>query len=305
MTGEDNRDVIGEMASPVAERRPPDGFSELAARVGDVTINYVRGGGGPPLVLLHGYPQTWYMWRKVMPALCRQYTVVAPDLRGAGDSSAPPGGYDKKTLAADVHGLLGQLGLDDEVRIVGHDIGMMVAYAYAAEHPDSVRRLVLCEAPIPDQGLYQLPALTQGGPGLWNFGLFTVDNGLPERIVAGRELLWVRHFIDALAIRRDAVGEDGMQEYARCLLDEAHLRASFGYFRTLAQDVADNAGYAQTPLPMPVLALGADGSLGPAVGTQVSHYGTDVRPGVVEDCGHWLFEEQPERMTQQVLEFLR
>lgn len=302
---DDNREFFGDLASPVAERRPPDGFSELATKVGDVTINYVRGGDGPTLVLLHGYPQTWYMWRKVMPALCRQYTVVAPDLRGAGDSSAPPGGYDKKTLAADVHGLLGQLGLDGEVRIVGHDIGMMVAYAYAAAHPDSVERLVLCEAPIPDQSIYQMPALTQRGPGFWNFGLFTVDNGLPERIVAGRELLWVRHFIDSLALRPDTLEDESMQEYARCLLDEAHLRASFAYFRTLAQDAADNAGYAQTPLSMPVMALGAAGSLGGAVGHQVGHYASDVRPGVVEDSGHWLFEEQPERMTQQVLEFLR
>ncbi len=302
---EDNREFIDDMASPVAERRPPDGFSELAARVGDVTINYVRGGDGPPLVLLHGYPQTWYMWRKVMPALCRQYTVVAPDLRGAGDSSAPPDGYDKRTLAADVHGLLGQLGLDDGVRIVGHDVGMMVAYAYAAAHPDSVQRLVLCEAPIPDQSIYQLPALTARGPGFWNFGLSTVTNGLPERLVAGRELVWVRHFLGSMAMWPDALGEDCVQEYARCLLDEAHLRAGFAYFRALPQDAADNAGYGQSPLPMPVLALGAAGSLGGSVGAQVGHYAADVRPGVVEDCGHWMFEEQPERLTQQVLEFLR
>ncbi|HEY2673453.1 MAG TPA: alpha/beta hydrolase [Rugosimonospora sp.] len=302
---DDDRGFMGDQASPVAERRPPDGFSELAANVGDVTINYVRGGTGPTLVLLHGYPQTWYMWRKVMPALCRQYTVVAPDLRGAGDSSAPAEGYDKKTLAADIHGLLAQLRLDDGVRLVGHDVGTMVAYAYAAEHPEAVERLVLCEAPIPDQSIYQLPALSRRGPGIWNFGLFNVDNGLPEQIVAGRELLWVQGFMASMALRPDGIDRDCVQEYARCLLDEAHLRASFAYFRALATDVADNARYGETPLPMPVLALGGAGSLGDAVGTQVSRYATDVRPGVIEESGHWLFEEQPERLTQQMLEFLR
>jgi pimeloyl-ACP methyl ester carboxylesterase len=302
---DDDRGFMGDQASPVAERRPPDGFSELAAKVGDVTINYVRGGTGPTLVLLHGYPQTWYMWRKVMPALCRQYTVVAPDLRGAGDSSAPADGYDKKTLAADIHGLLAQLRLDDTIRLVGHDVGTMVAYAYAAEHPEGVERLVLCEAPIPDQSIYQLPALSRRGPAIWNFGLFNVDNGLPEQIVAGRELLWVRGFMASMALRPDGIDRDGVREYARCLLDEAHLRASFAYFRALATDVADNARYGETPLPMPVLALGGAGSLGDAVATQVSRYATDVRPGVVEESGHWLFEEQPERLTQQMLEFLR
>jgi pimeloyl-ACP methyl ester carboxylesterase len=293
-----------ETVSPVAERRPPQGFSEQATSVGDVKINYVRGGDGPTLVLLHGYPQTWYMWRNVMPALCQRYTVVAPDLRGAGGSDAPADGYDKKTLAGDVHGLLAQLGLDESVRMIGHDIGAMVAYAYAAQHPDSVERLVFCEAVIPDEGIYQMPVLTADGPGHWNFGLFNVDGGFPEGLVAGRELAWVRGFMTPQAVRPEGLDEQSLREYARCLLDDEHLRASFAYFRALKQDMADNAEYAKTRLPMPVLAIGASNSLGDSVGAQLARYAQEVRVGVIDDSGHYLFEEQPDELSRQVLGFL-
>jgi pimeloyl-ACP methyl ester carboxylesterase len=293
-----------EVVSPIPDRRPPDGFSEQAISVGDVTINYVRGGDGPTVVLLHGYPQTWHMWRKLMPELCRRYTVVAPDLRGAGDSSAPPHGYDKKTLARDVHGLLAQLGLDESVRMIGHDIGAMVAYAYAAQHPESVERLVFCEAVIADEGIYSMPVLTADGPGHWNFGLFNVDSGFPEGLVAGRELAWVRGFMIPQAKHPEGIDEQSLREYARCLLDQEHLRASFAYFRTLTQDMADNVEYAKTPLPMPVLAIGASGSLSDTVGAQVGRYARDVRTSVIDDSGHYVFEERPEESSREVLSFL-
>lgn len=285
-------------------QRVPDGFTEQTAQVDDITINYVRGGRGKTLVLLHGYPQTWYMWRKVLPELARHYTVVAPDLRGAGGSDAPAGGYDKKTLANDVHRLLSQLGLDGEVSIVGHDIGSMVAYAYAAAHPDDVRRLVLTEAPIPDQSLYEAPSLTPKGPGLWNFGFFSLPNGLPEQIVNGREGLWVDRFTDSMEVQKDGVGDDDVREYARHLEDDAHLRASFEYFRAFPQDVADNGDYGKTKLTMPVLALGAQGSLGDVVPRQVAQYATTVSGGVIEDAGHWIFEERPTELTTRLLRFL-
>ncbi|WP_406081365.1 alpha/beta fold hydrolase [Micromonospora sp. NBC_00858] len=285
--------------------RIPGSFTEQTAQVGDVTINYVRGGRGRTLVLLHGYPQTWYMWRKVLLELAEHYTVIAPDLRGAGGSDAPAGGYDKKTLAGDVYGLLTQLGLDDDVSIVGHDIGTMVAYAYAAAHRDHVRKLVLTEAPIPDQSLYQAPSLTPKGPGFWNFGFFSLPNGLPEQIVDGREALWVDRFTDSMEVQKTGIGDDDVREYARYLQDDAHLRASFDYFRALPRDVADNAEYGKTKLTMPVLALGARASLGEAVPTQVAQYATTVTGGVIEDSGHWIFEEQPAELTAQLMQFLQ
>ncbi|MGR6316675.1 alpha/beta hydrolase [Micromonospora soli] len=285
--------------------RVPAGFTEQRSQVDGVTWNYVRGGRGPTLVLLHGYPQCWRMWRHLLPELADSYEVIAPDLRGFGDSDAPPGGYDKKTVAAELHGLLAGLGLAGQIRLVGHDLGTMVAYAYAAAHPDQVVRLVLTEAPIPDESIYTFPALTAAGPAVWNFGFFTVPNGLPEQLVAGREALWVDRFSDSIMVNKGSLGPDDIEEYARHLRDEAHLRASFGYFRAFGQDIADNAAYRSTKLPMPVLAVGARASLGPQVADQVRRYADTVTGEVVEDSGHWLFEERPAEMADLLLPFLR
>ncbi|MEU7609459.1 alpha/beta hydrolase [Micromonospora sp. NPDC049204] len=284
--------------------RVPAGFTEQRARVGQIAMNYVRGGSGPPLVLLHGYPQCWYMWRHLLPDLGRSFDVVAPDLRGFGDSDAPAGGYDKKTVAADLHGLLDQLGLVGDLRLVGHDLGTMVAYAYAAAHPQRVSRLVLSEAPIPDESIYTFPALTQAGPGVWNFGFFSLGNGLPEDLVSGRESRWVDRFTDALMVRRGSIAAPDIEEFAGHLRDPAHLRASFAYFRAFEQDVADNASYRSTKLTMPVLAVGAAASLGGQVAEQVRRYADTVRGEVIEDCGHWLYEERPDEMLALLRDFL-
>ncbi|MET7861678.1 alpha/beta fold hydrolase [Micromonospora taraxaci] len=284
--------------------RIPAGFTEQRARVGQITMNYVRGGAGPPLVLLHGYPQCWYMWRHLLPELGRSFDVVAPDLRGFGGSDAPDGGYDKKTVAADLHGLLDQLGLASDLRLVGHDLGTMVAYAYATAHPQRVSRLVLTEAPIPDESIYTFPALTSAGPGVWNFGFFSLGNGLPEALVSGRESLWVDRFTDALMVRKGSIAGPDIEEFASHLRDPAHLRASFAYFRAFDQDIADNATHRTTKLTMPVLAVGAAASLGGQVAEQVRQYAEAVRGEVIEDCGHWLYEERPNEMLALLRDFL-
>jgi pimeloyl-ACP methyl ester carboxylesterase len=287
------------------EPRVPAGFTERKVRVGNVAINYVRGGHGPVLVLVHGYPQTWYEWRDQLPELAERYTVIAPDLRGAGKSDAPAGGYDKKTMAADLHGLLVKLGLNRGIRLVGHDIGTMVAYAYAAAHPKEVTKLVLSEAPIPDDSIYTFPALNAKGASVWNFGFFSLTNGLPEQLVDGRERLWVDRFIDQLEIRKGAVDARGVDEFASYLRDDAHLRASFEWFRAFAQDVKDSAVNRRTKLTMPVLAVGASGSLGESIETQVGRYATNVTGKVIADSGHWIYEEHPQQMTRVLLAFLR
>ncbi|GII78961.1 hypothetical protein Sru01_39430 [Sphaerisporangium rufum] len=297
--------VAGTTPSKIGdETRVPAGFQEKKVQVGDVAINYVRGGRGPTLVLLHGYPQTWYTWREILPDLAKHYTVIAPDLRGAGKSDAPAGGYDKKTLAADLHGLLTTLGLRRHIRLVGHDIGTMVAYAYAAAHPGDVAKLVLSEAPIPDKTLYTFPSLTAGGPGFWNFGYFSLTNGLPEAMVTGRERRWVERFTDSLEVKNGVQGRQ-IREYARYLRDDAHLRASFEWFRAFPKDVTDNGVYGKKKLTMPVLAIGARGSLGDFVPTQVRTYATNVTGIVIEDSGHWIFEEHPEQLTRTLLRFLQ
>jgi pimeloyl-ACP methyl ester carboxylesterase len=282
----------------------PDGFTRATVSVEGVNIDYVTGGSGPTLVLLHGYPQTWYEWRHVMPALAQHYTVVAPSLRGAGASDAPPAGYDKKTLANDIHGLLTQIGLDKDIRLVGHDIGTMVAYAYAAAHRTDVTKLVLSEAPIPDPSIYSFPSLTPQGPGAWHFGFFNLANGFPEELIAGKEDVWVAKFIDAIEVVKGSVTPQDVSVYARYLSDPAHLRGNLGWFRALPQDMTDTAESQKTKLAMPVLAIGAQGSLGEFVPTQVAKYASNVTPKVIPHSGHWIYEEQPDEMVRVLLEFL-
>lgn len=283
----------------------PAGFSEHKVQAGSVGIDYVIGGHGPTLVLIHGYPQTWYEWRHIMPALAKHYTVIAPSLPGAGRSDAPASGYDKKTMAAELHALLVRLGREKDLRIVGHDIGTMVAYSYAAAHPADVRKLVLSEAPIPDSSIYSFPSLTANGPGAWHFGFFALTNGLPEDLITGRERLWTRKFIENLEVKRGAVTPDDVSVFAGYLRDKAHLKASFAWFRTLPQDMVDNAVYRKHKLTMPVLAIGASGSLGSFVPDQVKRYAKKVTGVVVPNSGHWLYEEQPTKMTHILLDFLR
>jgi pimeloyl-ACP methyl ester carboxylesterase len=290
--------------APPAGEQMPAGFSEHKTQVAGIGINYVIGGHGPTLVLIHGYPQTWYEWHGIMPELAKHYTVIAPDLPGAGRSDAPASGYDKKTMAAKLHALLVSLGKDQDVNVVGHDIGTMVAYAYAAQYPRSVKKLVLSEAPIPDQSVYAFPALTAQGPGVWNFGFFSLQTGLPESLIRGREETWTSGFMRGIAVHKDALTPDELQVFASYLRDYAHLEASFAWFRTFPQDIADNARFKKTPLPMPVLAIGASGSLARAVPDQVRQYATHVTPAVIRDSGHWIYEEHPKEMTDLLLRFL-
>ncbi|MGI5254084.1 alpha/beta fold hydrolase [Actinacidiphila glaucinigra] len=283
----------------------PAGFTQHKTKVGEVGIDYIEGGHGKrTLVLLHGYPQTWHEWHKVLPELSKHYRIIAPSLRGAGGSDAPATGYDKKTLARDIHGLLKKIGRDKDIYLVGHDIGTMVAYAYASAHPSDVAKLVLTEAPIPDKSLYKFPALTPQGPGFWNFGFFNVTNGLPEQTIKGREAHWVERFSDMLEYNKNGVTQKDAAIYGRYLKDPGHLKASFEWFRTLNQDVADNAVNAKTKLKMPVLALGAQYSLGNAIPDQVRKYATNVTGDVVANSGHWMWEEKPAEMTTRLRAFL-
>ncbi|WP_405883252.1 alpha/beta hydrolase [Streptomyces sp. NBC_01136] len=296
----DSPSVSGDPANP----RPPRGFTSHMADVNGIRMHYVMGGHGPTLVLLHGYPETWYEWHQVMPVLGEHYTVIAPDLRGSGASSAPATGYDKKTLAADVHALLVSLHRAEYVNLVGHDIGTMVAYAYAADYRGTVSHLALTEAPIPDSIVYTYPSLTSNGPGFWNFGFFSLTNGLPEATIHGHEKKWVAGFMDWLTVNKAAEDPRDVAVYAAALRDPAHLKASFEYFRAFHTDNVDVAAQGRTKLTVPVLALGGAGSLGNSVADQVRHYATNVTGAVIAGSGHWIWEEQPQRTTASLLSFL-
>ena len=274
-------------------------FAHHTAIVNNVRLHYVTGGRGEPVVLLHGYAETWYMWRHVMPELAKHYTVIAPDLRGAGDSDKPYTGYDKRTLAEDIFQLVLLLGYQ-RIFLVGHDIGLMVAYAYAAAHPDDVRRLALLDAPIPGTTIFR--EFEESGKA-WHFAFHNVPN-LPESLTAGRERAYLTEgFFRALSYNPAAFAEEDVDEYVRCYSSPGGMRAGFEYFRAFARDKEDNKKYFKNKLPMPVLALGGAQSLGPIMVDMTREVASDVRGGSIERCGHWVADEQPNQITDQLLTF--
>lgn len=280
----------------------PDGFtSEFVTVDSGVRLHYVRGGAGQPLVLLHGFPETWYEWRGLLPTLAQHFTVIAPDLRGAGDSDAPADGYDAITLANDIRGLVEALELGS-IHLVGHDVGLQVAYAYAAIYPQGVSRLALLDAPIPDENLFTFPSLTPVGPGPWHFGFFATP-GLPESLIEGRAEVFIRGFVDAFGADASFIDDAAIAIYARNLRDPARLAAHLGYFRNQAANVTLLAEHRNEPLLMPVLAIGAEFSLGGFVPFQVGLYANDVTGLVYAETSHWLTEQRPDQLATDLIEF--
>ena len=272
------------------------------ADVNGVRLHYARAGSGEPLLLLHGFPMTSHCWRKVMPALAERYTVIAPDLRGCGDSDRPAGGYDKRTIAEDIHGLVRLLGLGP-VSVVGHDVGMMVAYAYASRHPAEVRRLVLMEAALAGFGLEELYDASKT-PRMFHLPLFEAPNGLAEALITGREKLFVSHMMRQQAYDTTALEEDALDEYARRLAAPGALRGGIEYFRAHTLDAEHNREHAETKLPMPVLTVGGTASFGVHLEGQIRPLAARMRAVLIEECGHYLAEERPERLTGELLKFL-
>jgi pimeloyl-ACP methyl ester carboxylesterase len=274
-------------------------FTHHTAAANNVRLHYVTGGPGDPVVLLHGYAETWYMWRHIMPELAKGYTVIVPDLRGAGDSDKPYTGYDKVTMAEDIYQLVRLLG-HERIFLVGHDIGLMVAYAYAAAHPADVRRLALLDAPIPGTTIFE--EFVRSGKA-WHFAFHNVPN-LPESLTAGRERTYLTEgFYRALSYNPAAFTEADIDEYVRSYSLPGGMRAGFAYFRAFSKDIPDNKKYFMQKLPMPILALGGAQSLGPVMVNTVKEVASDVRGGSIERCGHWVADEQPKYVTDQLLAF--
>lgn len=270
------------------------------ADLGDVILHYVTAGKGFPVVLLHGIPQTAYEWRYVIPHLAKKYFVIAPDLRGLGDSSRPAGGYDKKTVAHDVWLLLKSLKID-KFFLVGHDWGGPTAFSLAAHHPEAVRRLAILDVAIPGDGA----DFSQNGR-RWHHALFrTLD--LPEALFLGREHLIINWLFENYGHLPNCISEEDRKEYLRTYVKPGAMRALFGFYRALPQDAEDNRAIldAKGKLRMPVLALGGNKSFGRGMDTLESlrRVAVDVRGGLVPDSGHWVTEEQPEFIAQELLKF--
>lgn len=277
----------------------PDRFDHHRAELGDVELHYVTAGSGAPVVLLHGWPQTWFMWRDVIPALAARYSVVAPDLRGLGDSSRPEGGYDKKTVAQDIARLMAALG-HERFFVVAHDWGGPVAYALAAQFPERVRAMAIFDAPV----------LGDGGPvehhNRWHFGFHALP-GLPEALTQGREDIYLRFFYRFGGAHPDAIPEVAQAEYVRAYAQPGAMTAGFNYYRAVPTDIADNTAFRQQALlQMPLLVYGGDPATrgrGQSALESWRRVAMHVEGGTAENCGHWIPEERPDFVAREVLAF--
>lgn len=284
---------------------PPSGYHSHYANVNGFRMHYLRGGHGSPVVLIHGFPQTWTEWRPQMKELAQKHDVIAVDLRGTGDSGVPKKGYDTAQLAEDVHALLTNLGLNKRIQIVAHDIGLWVAYPYAAKWPTEVSRMAVMEGPIPDKRIYSYPALNPGGaPSIWHFGFF--QEPLSEQLIAHHEKNLVEGFITQFLAVRDAFKPADFAFYAEYLREPGRLKAWLKMYRALDTDVAQNKKFqARGPLPMPILAIGGEKSLGASIGQQWKEYASHVDAKVLLGSGHWVTEEQPRELTSMLANFLQ
>jgi pimeloyl-ACP methyl ester carboxylesterase len=281
-------------------------FSHHTASVNGIQLHYVIGGQGDPVVLLHGWPETWYAWHRVMPALAKNYTVIAPDLRGLGDSSKPVTGYDGKTLAEDIHQLVTQLGFKT-IFLVGHDIGSFVVYPYAAAHPTEVKRLVVMDVPPP--GFFPPPQVN-GGPPLW-WILFHQTPDVPEALTQGKEMEYLSWHYQNLAYNRAAITQEAINEYVSRYSAPGGMRAGFEHYRAMPQDAIQNQNYSKTMLTMPVLALA--GGYIPTFGGNTTmpslvEYGMkllaqNVTGITVPNSGHYIAEEQPDVVVKLLNNF--
>jgi len=280
------------------------GFEHRFQAVDGVRLHYVVGGkaDGDVVVLLAGFPESWFAWRKVMPPLAGRYEVIALDLPGQGDSDRPADGYDTQALATTVHHLLHKIGVH-RFFLAGHDIGAWVAFTYAALFGGDVRRLALMDAGIPGITLPDtLPATPERGWRTWHFAFHQIPD-LPETLITGREREYLDWFLRRKAANPEAFSDADIEEYLRAFKKDGGLRAGLAYYRVVAQSAKQNRALAQETLKMPVLALGSDQGSIADMATPLRAFADDVRGGTIAHCGHFLPEEQPVAVAEELLAF--
>jgi pimeloyl-ACP methyl ester carboxylesterase len=267
-------------------------------QIDGINLHYITAGHGTPLILLHGYAETSLMWKPIIPVLAERFTVIAPDLPGIGDSDIPPDGLDMKSAAIRIHDLAKALGVQ-KAEVVGHDIGLMVAYAYAAQFPAEVTKLVLMDAFLPGVSGWEA---VYNNPNIWHFRF---NGPTPEALVQGRERTYFDYFWnDFAADKTHSIPETARQAYAAAYARPGRMHAGWAYFVSFLQAAKDFAQLSQTKLTMPVLTIGGDKSLGEALGQQARLVATDATVVVLKDTGHWVLEERPEETTEALQKFL-
>ena len=283
-----------------------EGFEHRFETVGGVRLHYVTGGkpDGDVVVLLAGFPESWFAWRKLMPLLSPAYRIIAPDLPGQGDSDRPLGGYDTETLATSVHGLLQQLGIGDYA-LVAHDVGAWVAYPYAALFGNEVRRLVLMDAGIPGITLPDaLPSAPDRAWRTWHFAFHSLPD-LPEMLIAGREPAYLDWFLRRKTANPETFSDADIAEYLRTFVKDGGLRAGLAYYRAATLSAQQNRELsAKAKLQMPVLALGSDQGSIADMASPLKAFAETVHGAVIANCGHFLPEEQPAAVAEQLIAFL-
>jgi len=268
------------------------------AEINGVKLHYITAGHGAPLILLHGYAETSLMWKPIIPVLAERFTVIAPDLPGIGDSDIPAHGLDMKSAAISIHDLAKSLGVQ-KAEVVGHDIGLMVAYAYAAQFPTEVTKLVLMDAFLP--GVEGWEAV-YNNPNIWHFRF---NGPTPEALVQGRERTYFDYFWnDFAADKTHSIPEADRKAYTAAYARPGRMHAGWAYFVSFQQAAKDFAQLSQTKLHMPVLTIGGEKSLGEALGQQTKLVATDVTVVVLKDTGHWVVEERPKETTEALQKFL-
>jgi pimeloyl-ACP methyl ester carboxylesterase len=286
-------------SAAIAQPALPSTFKSRTVASPEGAEIFVRSAGsGPVVVLLHGYAETSDSWAPLAVELVKSYTVVVPDLRGIGRSSRPAGGYDKKTQAADIRAVVTALGYD-RASVVSHDIGIMVAYAYAARYPDKVERLVVMDAPIP--GIAPWDDIVRN-PALWHFSFRGPD---AERLVQGRERIYLDRIWNAFTGDPSKPDEATRTYYAAQYAQPGAMRAGFAQFAAFSQDVEDNKIFQRTKLTMPVLAVGGEKSFGATEAVVMRNAAANVREAVVPGAGHWLMEESPAFTIALIEDFLK
>jgi len=266
--------------------------------VDGLEFHYLSAGHGPSVILLHGYAETSRMWRPIMPILAERFTVIAPDLPGIGDSAIPENGLDMKTSAIRIHALAHSLGVE-KARVVGHDIGLMVAYAYAAQFPAETEKLVVMDAFLP--GVEGWEAV-YNNPAIWHFRF---NGPTPEQLVQGRERIYFEHFWNNFAADKTrSIPEAERKAYAAAYARPGRMRAGWAYFVSFLQAAKDFSQLSQTKLTMPVLVIGGDKSLGEVLGQQMKLVSTDPTIVILKDTGHWVMEERPKETTDALVKFL-
>ena len=278
---------------------PPEDFKDDIVFVNGVNIHYVIGGHGDPLVLVHGFGQNWYMWNRILPELSKHFTVIAPDLRGVGQSGKPAGGYDKKNMATDIHELVKKLGYTD-INLVGHDIGLMVAYAYAAQYGKEVKKIALLDALLPGVE----PVWKQVSTSVWHFGFFA--RPIAGDLVAGQEREFLTDFWpQQFGENKDPFYKEEIDEFVRAYASPGSTTGSFHWFGAFPQDAIDNHEFMKQKLQMPLLSMAGEYSAAPFLAGQLRLVAKDVKEVKIRGAGHWLVQEQTEPVLKGLLDFFR